>query len=442
MCGEGDMEDFLGYHSEWNLGSPGGWDYQRVTQVIGKEVWKRLNEIKEIGVDLDFDHPLLYPIDGFVAMLLAAHHRREGRNPGVIAVVAEEESLKDVSENINLAAKLTEIEGITGVLLAPHELEWKNGRVCHKGNPVSLIFLDFNTDILLSLHRKQNLSPLLAAVREGRVINPRGTEPINVKSTFELITGPCRDRFHPETVRRTPWTRKFHPRKTEGPGGEAIGDLTEWTRNHWDGLVLKPERGYSGKGVRVGGVHGNVEEAIGIALSAGDYIVQEKIPLPLWGEDNPFVDKVRYGGVPTNVGSGGGVQPLAILRQEMTVREAVDRINEAILSIDYADLLEVVQMQEKMALDHKFTYLLGPIKMALRPRVMKPGHIEALCAYCTTVWSDCLTLEKMWLAGEIDRFVNIEEEELAIARTQIWGGSPAVFASDGLFSFGAHPEGP
>jgi hypothetical protein len=99
-------------------------------------------------------------------------------------------------------------------------------------------------------------------------------------------------------------------------------------------------------------------------------------------------------------------------------------------------------MQEKMALDHKFTYLLGPIRMALRPRVMKPGHIEALRAYCTAVWSDCLTLEKMWLAGEIDRFVNIEEEELAIARTQIWGGSPAVFASDGLISFGAHPEGP
>lgn len=463
------MENFLGYHSEWNLGSPGGWDYQRITQVIGKEVWKRLNEIKEIGVALDFDHPLLYPIDGFVEMLLEAHRAREGRNPGVVAVVAEEETLEDVTENVNLAAKLSEIDGITGVLLAPHELESWNGRVCHQGRPVSLIFMDFNTDILLSLHRKQNLSPLLAAVREGRVINPRGTEPINVKSTFELITGPCRDRFHPETVRRTPWTRKFHPRKTEGPGGEAIGDLIEWTRNHWDGLVLKPERGYSGKGVRVGGVHGNVEEAIGLALSAGDYIVQEKIPLSLWGEDNPFVDReqkvatlvryqtdfrclfgpqrvfgflVRYGGIPTNVGSGGGVQPLAILRQEMTVREAVDRINEAILSIDYADLLEVVQMQEKMALDHKFTYLLGPIRMALRPRVMKPGHIEALRAYCAAVWSDCLTLEKMWLAGEIDRFVNIEEEELAIARSQVWGGSPAVFASDGLVSFGAHPEGP
>jgi hypothetical protein len=461
------MENFLGYHSEWNLGSPGGWDYQRVTQVIGKEVWKRLNAIRKIQVDLDFDHPLLYPIDGFVDMLLEAHRAREGRNPGTIAVVAEEETLKDVSENINLAARLSEIPGITGALLAPHELEWKSGRVCHNGKPVSLIFLDFNTDILLSLHRKQDLSPLLAAVEAGRVINPRGTEPINVKSTFELITGPYRDRFHPETVRRTPWTRKFSPRKTEGPSGEAIDDLIEWTRNHWDGLVLKPERGYSGKGVRVGGIHKDAGEAIGTALAEGDYIVQEKIPLPLWGEDNPLVDRerqaadlvrfqtdfrclfgpqrvfgflVRFGGIPTNVGSGGGVQPLAIWRSEMPLRDAVNRINETILSLDVGDLLEVVAMQERMALDHRFTYLLGPIRMALRPRVLSPGHIESLCAYCSAVWSDCLTLEKMWLSGEIDSFVNIEEEELTIARSQLWGGSHAVFASDGLFSFGAHPE--
>jgi hypothetical protein len=48
----------------------------------------------------------------------------------------------------------------------------------------------------------------------------------------------------------------------------------------------------------------------------------------------------------------------------------------------------------------------------------------------------------MWLSGEIDSFVNIEEEELRIARSQVWGGSHAIFASDGLFSFGAHPEEP
>ena len=44
------------------------------------------------------------------------------------------------------------------------------------------------------------------------------------------------------------------------------------------------------------------------------------------------------------------------------------------------------------------------------------------------------------LQGELDGIITIEEEELAIARLQPWGGSPAIFASDGLFSFGAHIE--
>src|SRR4030065_1218242 len=99
------MENFLGCHSEWNLGSPGGWDYQRITQVIGKEVWKRFNEIRKIEVELDFDHPLLYPIDGFMQMLLDAHRAREGRNPGTIAVVAEGETLEDGTDDRKRAAR-------------------------------------------------------------------------------------------------------------------------------------------------------------------------------------------------------------------------------------------------------------------------------------------------------------------------------------------------
>ena len=87
------METFKGYHSEWNLGSPGGWDYQRIAQKIGKQTWENINRINPIGVNLDFDHPLLYPIYGFVEMLLAAHRSRAGSNSGLIAVVAEEETL-------------------------------------------------------------------------------------------------------------------------------------------------------------------------------------------------------------------------------------------------------------------------------------------------------------------------------------------------------------
>ena len=191
------MEQFAGYHSEWNLGSPGGWDYQRITQEIGKAVWEKLFRDYSIGVDLDFDHPLLHPLNSFVDMLKEAHRSREGANPGLIAVVAEEETLEDVVENRNLVTRLNAVDGLSAALMAPHELGLEKGRVCWRGQPVSIVFLDFNTNVLLDLHRKHNLSPLLQAVREGRVINPRGTEPINVKSIFEVITEPQnRGRFH------------------------------------------------------------------------------------------------------------------------------------------------------------------------------------------------------------------------------------------------------
>ena len=461
------LQDFRGYHSEWNLGSPGGWDYQRITQIIGKAVWQELNKICRIDADLDFDHPLLFPVNGFVEMLARTHRAREGSKPGLIAVVAEEETLESVTENINLAERLGALDGIRGVLLAPHQLELYNGKVCWKGQPISVIFVDFNSDVLLALHRKHDLSPLLQAVKEGRVINPRGTEPINVKSMFEVLTGPMGTRFDPRIVKRTPWTRQFYPRRTVGPDGRETADLIEWTRLNWDALVLKPERGYSGKGVRVGQVNPDADEAINLALREGSYIVQEKIPFGLWAEEIPTLDEEkksvvlksyqtdfrclmgpdglfgflgRYGGVPTNVGSGGGVQPLAVLRSDMSVRDAVWRINDAITSIGFGDLFGVFQKQREMAVAHRFTYLLGPIKIALRPRLITTDQIESLRNYGSALWADCLKLEKMWLSGELDRIVTIEEEELEIARMQPWDGAPAIIASDGLFDFGAGVE--
>lgn len=461
------MSSFSGYHSEWNLGSPGGWDYQRTTQEISKKVWEKINEIHPTGVDLDFDHPLLYPVVGFAKMMLAVHRKREGANPGLIAVVAEEETLTEVTENINFAERLNRVPGITGILCAPHEFELNGGKVCHRGRPVSLIFMDFNNDIFLKLHRKHNLAPLLQAIRENRVLNPRGTEPINVKSMFEVITGPDSGRFHQETVSRTPWTRRFMERSTTGPRGEKIFDLVAWAERNWNRLVLKPERGYSGIGVSVGGVNKNGYAAIENALDKGGYILQEKVPLGVWSEKMPEIDHFnnqvvlkerqtdfrcligpgevfgflcRFGDVPTNVGSGGGVQPLAILKSPMTVGEAVNRINRKILEIDFADLLEVENIQKAMAVEERFTYLLGPIKIALRPRIVTKGQINDLKYYSDAMWSDSILLEKMWLAGELDDYIDIEEEELAIARLQPWQGNPAIFAADGLFGFGAGLE--
>ena len=63
-------DQIIGAHSEWNLGSPGGWDYQRITQEIGKAAWEKITHIHPISIQLDFDHSLLYPVNGFLDMLL------------------------------------------------------------------------------------------------------------------------------------------------------------------------------------------------------------------------------------------------------------------------------------------------------------------------------------------------------------------------------------
>jgi hypothetical protein len=209
-------------------------------------------------------------------------------------------------------------------------------------------------------------------------------------------------------------------------------------------------------------VNSDVDEAIELALGEGNYIVQEKIPLSLWAEEIPHLENNtigleqvqtdfrcligpggllgfvgRYGGVPTNVGSGGGFQPLAVLRSDMSVRDAVDHINDSIMRMDSGDLSAIVADQNQMATQMEFTYLLGPIKIALRPRLITIEQMKAVMDYGNKLWADCLVLEKMWRQGELNEFIKIEEEELEIARMQPWEGSPAIIASDGLFNFGA-----
>ena len=459
-------EEFLGYHSEWNLGSPGGWDYQRITQEISKAVWNRIYPLSGLRVNLNFDHPFLCPVNGFVEMLVKAWRIREGGNTGLIAVMAEEETLEDVTENRNLVRHLNRIEGVKSVLLAPHHLEIINGNISYLGKPVGLIFMDFNTNVLLDLHRKHNLAPVLQAVREGRVINPRGTEPVNSKGVFEILTDPDKNSlFNPETVRRTPWTRQFYNRKTNGPDNKEIPDLIEWTRKNWNDLILKPERGYSGKGVKVGGKDTDIDNIIENALKTGDYIVQKKIPLKLWGEMIPELDMAeqsvrlkqfqtdfrclfgegvmmgflgRVGGVPTNVGSGGGVQSIAVVDENIDIRDLTNRINEAIINLEFEKVAEISKFQNNLALENRFTYLLGPIKIALRPRLLKVSQMKALEKYCEGIWADCLILERMWKSDELGIKMEIDPEELEIIRSQPWNGSPAILASDGLFSFGAH----
>jgi hypothetical protein len=293
-------------------------------------------------------------------------------------------------------------------------------------------------------------------------------EPIGAKGIFEVVTGELSTLLSPSTVKHTPWTRLFYPRRTTGPNGELIPDLVEWVRDHWEEIILKPAYGYSGKGIFVGPQRESRDGDIQKALEGEPYIVQSFIPIGLWTEEYPWLDiqgkeiilkqwqtdfrclindtgligfLARFGEIPTNVGAGGGNQSVAVLKAEMPVKEAVRRINEAITGLGYSTAMDIQKEVDKKGLELGHTYLEGPTPTTLRPRIITPNHLTSLQEYSANLWGDMLKLEKMWQEGKLDHVVQMGEGEAEIARMQPWGGSPALVASDGLFSFGAHLQG-
>jgi hypothetical protein len=146
----------------------------------------------------------------------------------------------------------------------------------------------------------------------------------------------------------------------------------------------------------------------------------------------------RFGGIPTNVGAGGGNQSIAILKTEISVKEAVGRINQAIMGLGYSTASEIQEEVDEKGLELGHTYLGGPTPTTLRPRIITQNHHAALQEYSAKLWIDLVKLEKMWQEDKLDHVVQMGAGEAEIARMQPWGGSPALVASDGLFSFGAH----
>jgi hypothetical protein len=294
------------------------------------------------------------------------------------------------------------------------------------------------------------------------VTNPRGMEPVGAKGVFEAITSEFKKMMSKTTLERTPWTRQFYPRGTCGPDGEKIDDLIQWAKDNWSGVILKPVHGYSGKGIIIGHKEKEKERCVQQALDSGDYIIQQFIPGKLWTEEFPWIDRenkrlflkkwqtdfrcfvtdlgligfvTRFGGIPTNVGSGGGVQSTAILRTKMTIAKAIEMVNQTILDLGFDFIWELQQELDKKSIEIGSVYLLGPIMCTLRPRIINQTHIKQLKEYAQNLWQDALTLENLWLEGELSKYVQIAPEEEQIARWAPWGGRPALIAADGLFGF-------
>ena len=133
------MKIVSGYHGEWNMGSPGGWEYQRIAQLLGKMAWNLVIENVEVGVDVDYDHPQINAVPGFARMMLRAHENRHGKNAVHAVLLAESETLDTVLENKNFVDYLNTMDGIKASLAGPEHLSLKSGKVCCHGEEFSKI---------------------------------------------------------------------------------------------------------------------------------------------------------------------------------------------------------------------------------------------------------------------------------------------------------------
>ena len=292
--------------------------------------------------------------------------------------MAEKETLPEVEENKEFVNYLNKQDGVTAKLIAPEELKLEDDKLVVDGKEITSMFMDFNVNLLVNkLAPQHSIEPIKEAIRRGVLVNPRSLAPTGVKSAFEYVNlNP--DRFSPSTVAYTPWTRLFNNRETSGPNGEEIVDLAGYTLQNKDNLVLKPVKGYSGKGIHIGSTLSDKEwregivAALKVAKSSDPYIVQAAVPLNMWTEEMPIIvmdDQkqpqklelwarqtdfrcfisnrgldgflLRFGGRPTNVGSGGGIQAGAVLESNMSVGEATEKINHAYMDLSFDQVMEI-----------------------------------------------------------------------------------------------------
>jgi hypothetical protein len=171
----------------------------------------------------------------------------------------------------------------------PGELTYQDGEVCYEGDPVDLVYRDFEVRDLLELEQNGvNVEPLRILFKQNRVISSITAE-VDQKSCWEVLSDP---RFTQQYFsaderqvfrRHILWTRVLSERRTLLPDGQA-GDLLTYARRERESLVLKPNRSYGGKGVVIG--HGLSSEewdaAIDHAVKDPDrWVVQQLASIPV-----------------------------------------------------------------------------------------------------------------------------------------------------------------
>lgn len=194
-------------------------------------------------------------------------------------------------EQVLLVEHLHRKFGIEACHADPSELVLDGDAVLFQGEVVDLGYRDYSVEELQELARRGvDVSPVRALLAQNRMVSSIAAE-VEQKSIWEVFTDPplVERHFTPGEravfCRHVPWTRLLRERKTQLADG-SVGDLPEFVRTQRELLVLKPNRGYGGAGVCIGGQQTQLawERRLDRAMAEPDgWVVQQHVTVPVHG---------------------------------------------------------------------------------------------------------------------------------------------------------------
>ncbi|MBK1720259.1 hypothetical protein [Thiocystis violacea] len=220
------------------------------------ELFQRLAD--QIGFDREWRiRPLLvFPP---VRESLVNTYRAWGGQGDPLLVFAVPRELKDLVDPIQATIDALAQSGLSARIADPGELEFTDGALRHRGEPVGVlvrVFLPKMIQMIPGLGER--LQGIYAAVRAGAVclVTAFRNTLLGHKALFALISDPEIDLGLPEEVAElvrahVPWTRLLIDGSSRDPAGQPI-DLLPWAIAQRQQLVCKPVSGYGGSDVVLG----------------------------------------------------------------------------------------------------------------------------------------------------------------------------------------------
>lgn len=189
--------------------------------------------------------------------------------------------------------------GTPAVVCDPRDMELRGDRLTVNGEPVDLILKRVLVTDLATRHEEARA--LIDAMQRRLVVslNPIACQAVTPKSLLALFWEGRVDhllsrRARAMWERHVPFTLRVREGRIERDGGST--DIMPWIVDHRENLVLKPADAWGAEGVRLGWkcTQSDWEAAVAEGLRLGDWVVQERIGIPL--EDFPDADEgvLRY----------------------------------------------------------------------------------------------------------------------------------------------------